>query len=162
MQFRIRRCAQPDSRNQVSSKPFGGPKTAIRQPMKLRIHDNSIRLRLTRSEVARFTEAGRIEATLQFGPGAAQRMTYGLEISPGIAGLRASGSAEHLIIRVAPEIAKEWTTTDRVAISGEQSANGATAVSILVEKEFRRLHGAKYNPDLYPNPLEATLSSAEN
>ena len=128
--------------------------------MKLRIHGNSIRLRLTRSEVARFTETGKIEATLQFGPGAAQRMTYGLETDPGISGLRASGSAEHLIIRVATEIAKEWTSTDRVAISDEQSANGAAAVSILVEKEFRRLHGAKYNPDLYPNPLEETLASA--
>ncbi|HLG97268.1 MAG TPA: hypothetical protein VKX49_13235 [Bryobacteraceae bacterium] len=30
--------------------------------MKLRIHDNSIRIRLTRSEVARFTAESRIEA----------------------------------------------------------------------------------------------------
>ena len=139
---------------------FGGPKTAIRPPMKLRIHDNSIRLRLTRSEVGRFSAEGKIEASLQFGPGDGQRITYGLESSAGAAPLCVTGSTERLMIRVPPEIALDWTGTDRIAISGEQSAGNQACVSILVEKEFRRLHGAKNNPDLYPNPLEATLAGA--
>jgi len=126
--------------------------------MKLRIHDNSVRLRLTRSEVARFTAEGRIEATLQFGPGPSQRLTYGLEASPGITCMCVSGSAEHLTIRIPSDVVREWTGTERVAIAAKQSVDGQGELDILVEKEFRRLHGAKFNPDLYPNPLESSLA----
>lgn len=126
--------------------------------MKLSIHDNSIRLRLTRSEVARFSAAGRIEATLQFGRDASQRLTYGLETGPGAAGVSLTGSAQHLIIRVPQAIAGEWTGTDRVGISAQHFIDGQGPLEILVEKEFRRLHGAKNNPDLYPNPLESQLA----
>ncbi|HYL37680.1 MAG TPA: hypothetical protein VEV17_17325 [Bryobacteraceae bacterium] len=124
--------------------------------MKLRIHDNSIRLRLTRSEVTGFAANGRIEGTLQFGPEASQRLTYGLEAVPGIKGICVRGSAEHLMIQVPSVLAREWTATERVAIDGQQSIDGQGTIEILVEKEFRRLHGSKFNPDLYPNPLEVT------
>lgn len=55
-------------------------------------------------------------------------------------------------------MAREWTGTERVGIAAQQSINSHASVEILVEKEFRRLHGAKYNPDLYPNPLESTAA----
>jgi len=126
--------------------------------MKLRIHDNSIRLRLTRSEVARFMTEGRIESTLQFGPDPSQRLTYGLEAVPDIAALAVSGLAKRLIIQVPAAMAREWTGTERVGIGAQQSIDGQGQVEILVEKEFRRLHGAKNNRDLYPNPLESTLT----
>ena len=126
--------------------------------MKLRIHNNSIRLRLTRSEVARFTADGRIEAALRFGPDPSQRLIYSLEAVPGIASISAYGSAEHLRICVPCAIAQEWTGTERVAIAAKQSMGGQGELNILVEKEFRRLHGAKFNPDLYPNPLEKSVA----
>ena len=69
-----------------------------------------------------------------------------------------SGSAERLIIRVPAAMAREWTGTERVGIAAQQSIKSHASVEILVEKEFRRLHGAKYNPDLYPNPLESTAA----
>lgn len=126
--------------------------------MKLRIHNNSIRLRLTRSEVARFTAEGRIEAALKFGPDASQRLIYSLEAVPGITSMSAYGSAEHLRICVPSAAAQEWTATERVAIAAKQTIDGQGELDILVEKEFRRLHGAKFNPDLYPNPLESSLA----
>ena len=126
--------------------------------MKLRIHDNSIRLRLTRSEVARFSTAGRIEATLQFGPDPSQWLTYGLEAVPGAERIGVTGSAQHLIIRIPSAMAREWTGTERVSIAAQYSVHGLGPIELLVEKEFRRLHGANRNPDLYPNPLEQQLA----
>jgi hypothetical protein len=37
--------------------------------MKLRFHENSLRLRLSQSEVARLAETGRVENTVSFAPG---------------------------------------------------------------------------------------------
>ena len=130
--------------------------------MKLRIHDNSIRLRLTRSEVARFSTEGRIEAALKFGPDASQRLAYSLEAIPGISSMCIHGSAERLMICVPSAMARQWTETDRVAIAAKQSMDGQGELDILVEKEFRRLHGARFNSDLYPNPLESSLAGHEH
>ena len=132
--------------------------TCSSEPLKLRFHDNSIRLRLTRSEVARFTTEGRVEAVLKFGPDSSQRVIYSLEAVPGLTSMSVYGSAEYLRICVPSAIAQEWTGTDRIAISARQSVDSQEELDILVEKEFRQLHGAKFNPDLYPNPLESSLA----
>lgn len=126
--------------------------------MKLRIHDNSIRLRLTRSEIACFASAGAIESTIEFGPAADQQMRYRLESSPDISELGVRFKDHQLTILMPSAEANEWTTGDRVGVRGSHSLNGEKLLEILVEKEFRRLHGAKANPDLYPNPLESSLA----
>jgi hypothetical protein len=123
--------------------------------MKLRIHDNSIRLRLTRSEVSRFASAGAIESAVEFGPAVDQRMRYGLESSLEVSGLEVRFVDQRLRILLPAAMAKEWTAGDQVGVDGQQSLSAGRQLDILVEKEFRRLHGAKFDPDLYPNPLEA-------
>jgi hypothetical protein len=121
--------------------------------MKLRIHDNSIRLRLTRSEVARFAAEGAIESVFEFGPGSKQRLRYALEAS-ATPSVQVCASDGRIAIQVPRVIAREWWEGDRVGISARQPLSGDKQLDILVEKEFRRLHGAKFDPDLYPNPLE--------
>ena len=123
--------------------------------MKLRIHGDSIRLRLNRREVSDFASTGRLEQACQYGPGAGDRLTYALE---------ASENAQHPAIRVASQaitvivpqaLAQAWTSTDKVEISASNPVATARNLTVLVEKEFRRLHGANNDPDLYPNPLES-------
>jgi hypothetical protein len=46
--------------------------------MKLRIQGNSIRLRVSRSELAAFVETGRLEETVYFGPQVETSLTYAL------------------------------------------------------------------------------------
>ena len=125
--------------------------------MKLRIHDNSIRLRLTRSEVARFVRNGTIDSVIEFGLSVDQRLRYGLESSPDVTGLQVRFGDHQLRILMPLATANEWTGGERVGVTGSQSLKGEKQLEILVEKEFQRLHGAKPNPDLYPNPLEAAL-----
>ena len=50
---------------------------ASKNPMKLRIHGNSLRLRLSQSEVAQFSKTGFVEDSIQFAPGAS--FAYALE-----------------------------------------------------------------------------------
>ena len=121
--------------------------------MKLRIHGNSIRLRLNRREVAQFASTGQIAETVEFGPN--QRLRYGLESSPDAAGPEARFSGSDIMVVLPANAAREWGETERVSVQGDQTLGTGKSLAILVEKEFRRLHGATLDPDLYPNPLEA-------
>ncbi|MBZ5607571.1 MAG: hypothetical protein LAP38_04890 [Acidobacteriia bacterium] len=123
--------------------------------MKLRIHGNSIRLRLNRREVAQFAAAGGLEEAFEYGGDPGNRLVYRIESSnsaPAIA-VRVSNQAISIVLPAA--LAQAWTNTDRVGVSGDVPLQGDKRMTVLVEKEFRRLHGATFDPDLYPNPLEA-------
>jgi len=123
--------------------------------MKLRIHGNSIRLRLNRREVAQFAAAGRLEEALEYGIGAGDRLVYRIESSdsaPALA-VRVVGQAITLVLPAAQ--AQAWTHTDLVGVGADVLLSADKRLTVLIEKEFRRLHGAAYDPDLYPNPLEA-------
>jgi hypothetical protein len=120
--------------------------------MKLKLHGNSIRLRLTRREIAEFAQTGRLEETFACGSG--RRFAYGIERSEAASaiGVRASEAGIYVVLPSA--LAAEWTGTDRVGVSGEVAFDDGQSVAVLAEKEFRRVHGANSDPDLYPNPLE--------
>lgn len=121
--------------------------------MKLRIQGNSIRLRLNRPEVGRFASAGRLEEFLQYGASPCARLSYGLERSTSSEALSVDVGPNRITVLLPEAMAREWTETQRVGFQGvSQTAGGQ--LNILVEKDFRRLHGATKDPDLYPNPLE--------
>jgi hypothetical protein len=125
--------------------------------MKLRIHGNSLRLRLSQSEVAQFSKTGFVEDSIQFAPGAS--FAYTIESSSSLPAPQASYQNSWLRIQVPAAAATEWFTTDRVAIAAEQPLESGKALSILVEKDFQCLHdGQERDPDAYPNPLEETVS----
>ena len=121
--------------------------------MKLRIHGNSLRLRLSQSEVSQFSKTGFVEDCLQLGPGS--NFAYTLESSSSIAAPQASYQNGWFRIQVPAAAATEWFTTDRVGISAEQPLESGKNLSILIEKDFQCLHGGEQrDPDAYPNPLE--------
>ncbi len=121
--------------------------------MKLRIHGNSLRLRLSQSEVSQFSKTGFVEDSLQLGPGA--NFAYTLESSSSIPAPHASYQNGWFRIQVPAAMGTEWFSTDRVGIAGEQPLASGKTLSILVEKDFQCLHGdVARDPDAYPNPLE--------
>ncbi len=123
--------------------------------MKLRIHGNSLRLRLSQSEVAQFSKTGFVEDSTQFAPDV--KLTYTIESSSSLPAPQASYQDHWLRIQVPAAAATEWFTTDRVAISEEQPLEDGKRLSILIEKDFQCLHGDESrDPDAYPNPLEET------
>jgi hypothetical protein len=116
--------------------------------MKLRIHGNSLRLRLTRPEVERFAEQGHLEDAIEFAPNA--RFTYSLERSGDARAPRALYEVGRLRIQVPRTDADQWVNTDQVGISGGE------AIAIAVEKDFKCMHGdSEEDADAYPNPLDS-------
>src|SRR5580693_9065895 len=122
--------------------------------MKLCIHGNSLRLRLTQSEVAQFSKTGFVEDSIQFAPGAS--FTYTLESLSSLRAPQALYANNGLRILVPGADATEWVRSDRVGISGEQPLESGKSLAILIQKDFQCLHGDEArDPDAFPNPLEA-------
>ncbi len=123
--------------------------------MKLRIHGNSIRLRLSRGEVARFADSGTLTDTLDFGGN--RCLSFGLETTPEASSAEVRYRDDHIRVLLPEAVAREWVESNRVEIAAEQSAGNEASLRILVEKDFQCLHRPHDdNPDGYPNPREGS------
>ena len=114
--------------------------------MKLRIHDNSIRLRLNRSEVARLRETGRVQDAVKFGSGAA--FSYSLESSAACLSPHALFSDGGLRVIVPEQQARHWAASEEVGMEAQN-----TQPAILIEKDFQCTHREEHDPEAYPNPV---------
>ena len=136
------------------------PGVAANNPiaMKLRIHENTIRLRLSKPEVATLRETGLLQATLRL-PGS-DALTYSLESSP--ASVRATAQFRDGCLRVLlPDSAvTEWADSDRVSIRSEQVGDNGEALGLLIEKDFKCLtpREGEDEGELYPHPEQGSRS----
>ncbi|MGO8816791.1 MAG: DUF7009 family protein [Terriglobia bacterium] len=116
--------------------------------MKLRIQGNSLRLRLTRNEVAQLHDCGRVESSIEFGPG--RTLAYALEGAPQAASVIASFDGGAIIVAVPTPLITKWAGSDEISIEGSVQSG----VQVLIEKDFQCLHKPNHHdPDAYPNPL---------
>lgn len=112
--------------------------------MKLRIHGNSVRLRLRKSEIARFAAEGRLTESLAIGGG---ELRYEL-LAADVPETTADFSGGALVIRVPVDQARAWCETSEVGIYAK-----TPTVEVVLEKEYRRTSArTPYDEDLYPNP----------
>lgn len=121
--------------------------------MKLRILDNSIRLRLSQSEVAAFLENGKVEAQSRFGLLDGEVLIYSLEkIEAG--GLSATYGDGHIKVFIPQKLGDDWASTDQVGMEGEQVLNENTTLRILIEKDFQcpTPRKGEDESDNFPNP----------
>ena len=124
--------------------------------MKLRILDNSIRLRLTQSEVDAAATDGLVKGRVRF-PGG-KTFDYILENSPATVAPEAHLSNNVLTVRVpAPDI-RDWAATDRVAIDALQVLGDGEHLRILIEKDFQCLtpREGEDESDMFPHPAAGT------
>lgn len=120
--------------------------------MKLRIKGNSIRLRLTRSEVAEFAQTGKFGETSFFGPGRGDQLIYSIEVTDSDS-LSASFRDGRLTVHIPQHLADEWTSTENVGIEGVSSIGSYGEIHILVEKDFVCLTRDDEDPnENYPHP----------
>lgn len=117
--------------------------------MKIRIRGNSIRLRLTQSEIDEFAKSGIVKDTLDFGNGT--QLHYTLEKTDQS---DLSSKFENNIIRTFFPQSKifEWTKTDMVGLDNGIMDN--KSLFILVEKDFQCLkpRSGEDDADAFPNP----------
>ena len=119
--------------------------------MKLRIKGNSLRLRLTRSEIANFGEEGLLEEKTEFINGTF--FSYTLQRKPGIDKLEAMFIGNRISIFVPETMAHEWTTTDIVGFENKMDIGDGKQLFLLIEKDFVCLdQTSEDQKDNFPNP----------
>ena len=117
--------------------------------MKLRIRENTIRLRLTKSEVETFKDSGSINCSLDFG---LKQLHYSLRRSR-VEQAQASYFDDQIAIFLPEAIANHWTDTDEVSIQDTIEIKHDVRLQILIEKDFQCLtHRGTEDDDTFPNP----------
>jgi len=117
--------------------------------MKLRIQGDSIRLRLTRSEVRQLAEAGEVAAEMRVAPGSS--LVYRLRTADR-ADLGAELDGAEVTVFVPASWTAGWPDDDRVGFGGTQDTGGGRQLALLVEKDFDCLHKRPNETDLFPHP----------
>jgi hypothetical protein len=119
--------------------------------MKLRIHGDSLRLRLSRSDVEQLRQTGVCSESLRFGPGS--QLTYTLETSSRLT-VDVEYRQDRIRVLLPLDMAQEWADSDQISLSLNRSDCGGP--SLLIEKDFQCLHRDGKNPaaadDAFPNP----------
>jgi len=123
--------------------------------MKLRIKENTIRVRLSQSEVNTLSRKGSVVSETHF-PGNAV-LKYGIrkDVMEDIMNVAFEDSGIYII---APEATlTDWTETDKVGFGVELILENGSKFSILVEKDFKCLtkRPDEDESDMYPNPLKS-------
>lgn len=120
--------------------------------MKLRIRDNSVRLRLTQTEVETVNNDGLVKGRVQLA--GSNTFVYVLESSPATVKPEAHVSNNVLTVRIPHMEIKEWAESEKVSISSEQNLDDGEQLRILVEKDFSCLapRAGEDESDMFPNP----------
>lgn len=120
--------------------------------MKLRLLDDSIRLRLSRTDVTRADEEGIVEGRTRFPDGSA--FTFALESQPaGKASAACAGG--RMVVRLPATEISRWAGDDTVvSLERDVDLPGGDRLKLLIEKDFQCLTARpdEDQSDLFVNP----------
>jgi hypothetical protein len=121
--------------------------------MKLRIRDNSIRLRLTQTEVDTMGNDGVVEARVSVPGGGG--LDYVLRSSAKTDRVTARFSDGALTVILPGTDVKQWVSTDQVSIAADEMLDDGDVLKILVEKDYACLapREGEDESDMFPHPL---------
>jgi hypothetical protein len=112
--------------------------------MKIRIKDNTVRFRLTQSEVAKLGEDGIILSFTEF---VDRPFIYAIERTEE-AELSAVFIENRIVLKMPALMITEWISTDRVGFEGQTGK-----IKLLIEKDFVCIDNTlEDQSDNYPNP----------
>jgi hypothetical protein len=119
--------------------------------MKLRLKGDSVRLRLGPGEVDQLVRAGTVVDQTRFGPD--QALGYALAMDPDGIDVTVAFARGQIRVTVPFATARHWAASaDQVEISANVDVGGGRHLSVLIEKDFKCLHGDDRDVDVYPNP----------
>lgn len=121
--------------------------------MKLRINGNSIRIRLSRTEVERLGEDGYLEEHTEFG---GSTLAYALQSRQGISGLQAGFENGKITMYIPAGLPTPWATNDIVGYNNTIQLGNGRQLYLLLEKDFKCIDNTmnEDQSDNYPNPHE--------
>lgn len=121
--------------------------------MKLRMKGNSVRLRITRSELARLGAGGRVEESTRLGSLTDERLRYSLASDGSVAGIAVSFLDGHIAVVVPVKQMRQWCGSDDVGIYAVLDIGSGESLEVAVEKDYACLdRNAEDNEDTFANP----------
>jgi hypothetical protein len=128
--------------------------------MKLRVRNNSLRLRLTQSEVAQFKESGYVEEKVEFDATGENCLRYAL-VSADVSEISSTIQGHKITIHIPKAQGRKWADSNLVGLENDQDIGGGKMLRILVEKDFTCLErrDGEDDGDTFPHP--GAISQAE-
>lgn len=118
--------------------------------MKIRILGNSLRFRLTRSEVDTLCTKGYIQDQTTFDTSV---FTYAVKLVSDSEQLTAQFRSNTITLNLPKSLGNNWHRTEQVGFSETMEFKNGGALSLLVEKDFTCLdERLEDQSDNYPNP----------
>lgn len=118
--------------------------------MKIRIKGNSIRYRLSKSEVTKLAETGYLEEQTQFPK---NRFVYALQVSDNQQDLMADFTDNKISLFIPDRFVNDWPNNSIVGIDSRMTLTDTDTLYLLVEKDFICLDDSTEDQsDNYENP----------
>ena len=119
--------------------------------MKIRIKGNSLRIRLTRTEVNQFADTGYLEETTEFGNSV---FIYALQSMEGIPGLDADFEENKMTMYVPANIPAVWANNETVGYENNMDIGDGKHLFLLLEKDFKCIDAPVHEDqtDNFENP----------
>ncbi|GAB5539899.1 MAG: hypothetical protein Salg2KO_20020 [Salibacteraceae bacterium] len=119
--------------------------------MKIRIKDNSLRLRLTQSEVAAFEHDGSVSAAIKFPNG--HSLIYSLNKNDGDEFV-AEFNGTQMLVSVPESAYAQWLKPTEVGMEDRLKLEDGESLRVLIEKDFACLTERvdEDESDNFPNP----------
>ncbi|MFT4568421.1 MAG: hypothetical protein ACI9FN_003390 [Saprospiraceae bacterium] len=102
--------------------------------MKLRTTNNSIRIRIRKSELLQLKKDGRVEEQINFGNEVV--FSFTLVIDKETEAINGSLEANTLVVRIPNTTAINWIESNEVSIESVSKVSETEELQILVEKDF--------------------------
>jgi hypothetical protein len=120
--------------------------------MKLRLFGNSLRYRLSRTDVAELDNNGAVRASINFGP---KSLVYEISSDPELAAAVAELHDQTISVRVPKSSVSAWVNSEDVTISAKQKLDDGRLLSISIEKDFSCLkpRSGDEDADTFPHPM---------
>lgn len=100
--------------------------------MKLWIQGNSLRLRVSKTELAKIAETGKVEDAVRFS--SEQSLRYAIEVRPTGA-VTATFSGTAIVVALPKPRLDLWLRPNEVSVEGSQPLGGGKVLLIVLEKD---------------------------
>ncbi|MEH6511958.1 DUF7009 family protein [Maribacter arcticus] len=118
--------------------------------MKIRIKGDSIRFRLTQTEVKELSENGKIYDSTNFGN---LKFSYGVTLNKNINNLSVRFENNGIILEMPDATGKSWYANDIITFENVLKISKENDLYLLLEKDFTCLDNTiEDQSDNYPNP----------
>ena len=118
--------------------------------MKIRIQGNSIRMRLSKSNVEHLIAHGVLSEQISWG---SETLCYAVERDEVAPKMTSTFTNNKITIHIPKCLLEDWETNDIVGFSEEQAFDNNTSLFILIEKDFKCTDSTNQDQsDFYENP----------